>query len=303
MGNAPPKFCHTHEIAFEPAHDEWRPVDEWSEDVTVNESCETGTTCVQALPVGCRLCCRPTDTQTEEVLVVHHEALQKVDFLLRHDELAQAESPSLPECITAVRRAKIQRKLQEHQKLPLHPAIPTLSELPGEDSDADPSESGEAAHVFNGEDRQPLVNFERRMLSGIPMWLLSGNNAGEAVREEIQLRLKDSDPYVLHIDGSFRQEHIPLHNIVCIQLGARVGGSGAGEETAGRGEDPAMCMYLTAKHDPPEAKREGTYHFVFRNTADAQEFKSGMRLLQSKQPGGGAAATAKRETSRERSAA
>merc|ERR1712098_359250 len=51
----------------------------------------------------------------EEVLVVHHEALQKVDFLLRHDELTSCESPAMPECVTAVRRAKILKRLMPYR--------------------------------------------------------------------------------------------------------------------------------------------------------------------------------------------
>lgn len=301
MGNASPKLCHTHEIAFEPHHDECRHIDHWSEDITVNESCEGGKTCVNALPVGCRICYRPHDTQTEEVLVVHHKALQKVDFLLRHDELAQAESPSLPECVSAVRRARIQRKLHENQKLSVQPPIPLILEVTGEDSDADPSEPGDAPGDFNSESRQNLASFERRMLSGISMWLLSGSNAGDDVREEIQLRLKDSDPYVLHIDGSFRQEQIPLHNIVSIQMGAK-GRARTGDDKVRHAEDPTMCMYLTARCDDPETKRERTCHFVFRKISDAQEFKSGIRLLQSKQPGSAVYQPAEtRERSRERS--
>eukprot|EP00747_Dinoflagellata_sp_TGD_P182118 gnl/TRDRNA2_/TRDRNA2_36225_c0_seq1.p1 gnl/TRDRNA2_/TRDRNA2_36225_c0~~gnl/TRDRNA2_/TRDRNA2_36225_c0_seq1.p1 ORF type:complete len:206 (-),score=44.32 gnl/TRDRNA2_/TRDRNA2_36225_c0_seq1:145-762(-) len=141
------KMCHTQEIAFEPLHNEWRPIDEWSEDVMSANSCEA------SVPANCKLCCRPTDSQVEEVLVVHHEALQKVDFLLRHDELESCESPSVPECVTAVRRARIQKRLAAQQRQ-ANPRLATLPELKVEDSDSDPSDREVAMEGNNNENEE-----------------------------------------------------------------------------------------------------------------------------------------------------
>merc|ERR550532_3621770 len=79
---------------------------------------------------ACRLCCKPADTQAEEVVIVHHDALMKMDFLLRHDDFRTCNQPAVPECVSAVHRAKIQKLLESGEREGLcpkmHLAQPTL---------------------------------------------------------------------------------------------------------------------------------------------------------------------------------
>eukprot|EP00747_Dinoflagellata_sp_TGD_P167856 gnl/TRDRNA2_/TRDRNA2_193082_c0_seq1.p1 gnl/TRDRNA2_/TRDRNA2_193082_c0~~gnl/TRDRNA2_/TRDRNA2_193082_c0_seq1.p1 ORF type:complete len:132 (-),score=16.02 gnl/TRDRNA2_/TRDRNA2_193082_c0_seq1:52-447(-) len=110
MGQKTTKRCLTQEVTFEPLANEWRATDQRTEVLDVitgpGESCES-------VPPSCRTCCAPVEGQItlEEVLVVRHEALQKIDFLLRDDEIEDCSGPpAIPECVTAVRRARIQKR-------------------------------------------------------------------------------------------------------------------------------------------------------------------------------------------------
>jgi hypothetical protein len=47
---------------------------------------------------------------------VHHDALKKVNFLLRVDELSGCELPTVPECVIAAKRAELQRRHLAHIK-------------------------------------------------------------------------------------------------------------------------------------------------------------------------------------------
>lgn len=140
MGQKAPTICRMQEVAFEQNPDgEWQQMDdEWGETTACrpalvllavkNPSQDQGNMCEQAAQtcqdaeasssfMGCTPCCRaPVEAQIDEVLVVHHEALQKVGFLLRHDELQLCESPAVPECVTAMRRNRIQRRLAARQQ-------------------------------------------------------------------------------------------------------------------------------------------------------------------------------------------
>jgi len=145
MGQAPaaPRMCRTQEIMYEPTNEEWQTVDEWSEAPIADSGYE-------GLPyVGCRaLCCRPqeSDVHVDEVLVVHHDVLQKVQFLLRHDELQSCESPAVPECVMAMRRARIQKRLMQQGMRPgagagaVHLAAAPEQTTLSVDVDGDPSD-------------------------------------------------------------------------------------------------------------------------------------------------------------------
>jgi len=61
-------------------------------------------------------CCQNEDI-LEEVVVVHHEALRKVDFLLRYDELARCESPSIPACVSALKHRRLRAGKLENKAL------------------------------------------------------------------------------------------------------------------------------------------------------------------------------------------
>jgi len=59
----------------------------------------------------CYSCCRNTEDPMEEVVVVHHSALRKVNFLLKYDELARCESPGIPACVSAVKQRKLHKNI------------------------------------------------------------------------------------------------------------------------------------------------------------------------------------------------
>jgi len=115
MGQAPPRrMCHTQEIALEPRSDQWQTLGRWTTTAEVDQA-EAG-----GIGRGCKAalvppCCATDDgaCSVEEVLVVHHDALRKVNFLLKVDELSGCELPAVPECVVAARRAEL-RKRQEH---------------------------------------------------------------------------------------------------------------------------------------------------------------------------------------------
>jgi len=231
MGQATPKMCQMKEIAFEPhAHEgEWRPVDEWSEDVP------GGAGACDAVPVPqrCRLCCRPGDAaQVEEVLVVHHEALQKVDFLLRHDELTECcEAPAIPECVAAVRRAKIQKRLAARLRPPASlPALPPAPQRRGpdseEDEEGDPSDEELEASMLDDFSCSPTdawlpeSDMEARMRAGLPMWRLQrAEGTGELLREDVTLRLAALE---LSVIGEATDMSMPMSQILCVELPHRI---------------------------------------------------------------------------------
>lgn len=111
IGQGTRRFYRTQEIAHEPNANEWESLGHWT--VEVDEGvgplhhCEArsfgpfGTICCAADEGACSV---------EEVLVVHHDALKKVNFLLRVDELSGCELPTVPECVIAAKRAELQRR-------------------------------------------------------------------------------------------------------------------------------------------------------------------------------------------------
>jgi len=67
----------------------------------------------------CTPCCTVDETEptVEEIIVVHHEALRKVNYLLKSDDFSgAAELPSIPECVTAAKRAELQRQQQQNTR-------------------------------------------------------------------------------------------------------------------------------------------------------------------------------------------
>jgi len=284
-------MCHTQEIAFEPAHDEWRPVDEWSEDVTQSQNCEP--------PETCRLCCRPGDSYVEEVLVVHHEALQKVDFLLRHDELTSCESPAVPECVTAVRRAKVLKRLLSQQRSNGQPAgledsgaarALAVSGPPqpcqDEDEDADPSDEDvcEDSNMLPGGDfvtDRSQSGLEQRLHDGLDMWTLSRGRDKEILQEAVVVQHLP-EIAVLRVTGGQIRVDFPLANLTCVELTSTLendGGHCAGvPEESGVREDRGVYVYLTATKRDQKAG-EGAFHFAFQHSQDAQDFRTWMRTF------------------------
>lgn len=61
-------------------------------------------------------CCAVDDAacSVEEILVVHHDALRKVNYLLKVDEFSGCELPAVPECVLAARRVEQQRRHEEN---------------------------------------------------------------------------------------------------------------------------------------------------------------------------------------------
>lgn len=303
MGHSAPKMCHTQEIAFEPTHDEWRPIDEWSEDLTKHQDCEP--------PANCRLCCRPGESHVEEVLVVHHEALQKVDFLLHHDELTSCEAPAVPECVTAVRRAKILKRLLSQQRSRGQQdggedstscrEVAGVSTLPQTErggppqpcqEDSDPSEEEDEGEHSN---MQPPDGFyhscekssdlERRLRDGLEMWTLSRGRDKEILQEAVLMQKLEWDAAVLRVTGTRFQASFPLANITCVELTTSVeSAAGVSEEHNSQlaigelREERGVYVYLTASKRDQKAG-EGAFHFAFQNAQDAQGFRSWMRTF------------------------
>jgi len=102
MGQSRTRLYHTQEIAYVPAVNEWQRLGQWSNEV------------VAASSPWHAACCGADEgnSSVEEVLVVHHDALKKVNILLRADELSGCDLPSVPECVVAAKRAEIRRRSQ-----------------------------------------------------------------------------------------------------------------------------------------------------------------------------------------------
>lgn len=246
--------------------------------------------------------------------MVHHEALQRVDFLLRYDELAACESPALPECVSAVRRSKIQKRLQNHGSHPASQAkegggsapmqLPEVAHQEGiEDESGSEAENGpdggeylesggyttgpqdlsaEMMHQVQAE-RKMLSQFVRRMHDGMAMTLFDN----KCNSKKVVLRLPPEHSQALLLETSTGNETIPLSCISCIHIGCR----DSIFEAAGK--SASMCMILTAAL-PTKGQSSGvldsdsalvgeptgkmqTYHLAFESLKDAEEFKKGMK--------------------------
>jgi len=292
MGQRASKMCHTQEIAVGPTQEEWRPVDQWSEDVaTADSGCGSHIRCRPS-------CCRPVDSKVEEVLVVHHQALQRVDFLLQHDELS-CEQPMLPECVTAMRRTKILKRVLSERRQPevasSRETLPIPIMGPGDDAcnssnGGDPSD--EDAANMNSADvcvaLQQHSGIQTRLLNGLRMWALRQDGSGDMTQEDVTFQVVDSDFTNVRAFGEKFEAKFPLAIVTCIELpsspkaagaGAGAGGSGRGalaeeEEVDHRG---ATHVYLAA------ATAATTYNFAFQSADDAQDFWRWMRQFQPQQ--------------------
>jgi hypothetical protein len=300
-------MCHTQEIAFEPKQDEWRAVDEWSEDVTTTTPCEA--------TVTCGACFRPNDSHVEEVLVVHHEALQKVDFLLHHDELElrSCDSPAVPECVTAVRRSKILKCIlarqgprikgrqgirQEQSILASRRELSTIPEYASqqpcmEDSD-DPSDE-----ASSGSDSKAPGDFiydsnlnsvEMRLIDGMDMWKLSFGRDNQMLQEAVLMQTLEWDSSVLRITGSENTVDFPMTCVTCVELitmlekpsaratGVRPTLQGLHESMREIREERGMYVYLIATKQHSKAD-EPAFHFAFQDAKDAKAFRNWMRTF------------------------
>lgn len=119
MGQAHKRFYHTQEIAHAPRFDEWEVLGNRTVEVEETDGWQGGGTCVASVsrPWGAACCAVEDSTASvEEVLVVHHEALRKVNFLLRVDELSGCDLPTVPECVIAAKRAEL---LKQRNDIPM----------------------------------------------------------------------------------------------------------------------------------------------------------------------------------------
>lgn len=243
---------------------------------------------------------------------MHHEALQRVDFLLRHDELAACESPSLPECILAMRRTKIQKRLQQQQQH-MGPGagakdaapLPPLQEQDNEELQDDPSVEGDpegpnansidsssvpdvtdpaSSHKDLSKEvlariqaeRKQLVEFLRRMNKGMQMTMLPQDD-GKPKDVLLLMPRGEEQVFSLEVPGA-KPEVIPLARVSCIHIGCRDGVFEA------NGKDHSMGMVMTVNSSSPGDAAAGhsaarTYHFSFVSVSDADEFKRGMKRL------------------------
>lgn len=316
MGQAsPPRVCHMQEIAFEPHQNEWHPVDDWSEDIKEpSHACDGDerSPASAAVAGACgRICCRhPGEAgRVEEVLVVHHEALQKVDFLLRHDELNNCDAPAMPEVVAAVRRAKIQKKLQIRQRA--HVAAANGDPISWEDdlASTDPSDSEDAVAALaeldllvQGATRcapsvdydfsrpgpsVPLAELERKLHHGMEVKLHRVGCDGRHAEEPALLRLPGGEAFHFRtLDGRSVDMRVPMHRLVAIDL----------EESSGYLDPPSrqpppepppasdelVFAYLTSSLCQEAWKAAGFgvgYHMTFRFERDAEDFGLWMRFF------------------------
>mmetsp|Transcript_8201 Transcript_8201/g.23450 ORF Transcript_8201/g.23450 Transcript_8201/m.23450 type:complete len:242 (+) Transcript_8201:146-871(+) len=119
MGQAPGqpvprRVCRTQEISLGCYADglwQAQTLSRWTtaDDSEFQEPCSARGCHAAVIPPCCRVA---EDQSVEEVLVVHHDALRKVNFLLKVDELSgcEVELPAVPECVAAARRAELQRR-------------------------------------------------------------------------------------------------------------------------------------------------------------------------------------------------
>mmetsp|Transcript_107244 Transcript_107244/g.201873 ORF Transcript_107244/g.201873 Transcript_107244/m.201873 type:complete len:290 (+) Transcript_107244:136-1005(+) len=282
MGQTPKKMCHTQEIAFEPTQEEWRPVDEWSEDLTPGQNCE--------VPSNCRLCCRPVDQHTEEVLVVHHEALQKVNFLLKHDELSSCESPSVPECVAAVWRSKIQKRLLVQHRAATLPCqvVPTETVTlrrhgEGEGgADSDVSTEREltdedglrrlSTEVSVDED----LSIAERLETGLRMWLLTRGSNGEVLQEEVVVHWSASEPQELMLVGPQICTTLPLETIRCMEVALDHATQAVDMLPLSQAKDRETYIYLHLT-ESSLSPSNSPCHLAFCSPQAAHDFKDWMR--------------------------
>mmetsp|Transcript_69918 Transcript_69918/g.200378 ORF Transcript_69918/g.200378 Transcript_69918/m.200378 type:complete len:306 (+) Transcript_69918:1843-2760(+) len=115
MGQAAPRhICQTQEIAFTQQPGEWHSLGATTTELGVRDIAPLAHFCKAGLVPPC-FTADVCTSSIEEVLVVHHDALRKVNFLLMGDELSvceQCELPAVPECVIAARRSEIQRRHQ-----------------------------------------------------------------------------------------------------------------------------------------------------------------------------------------------
>eukprot|EP00401_Gymnodinium_catenatum_P006807 CAMPEP_0117500954 /NCGR_PEP_ID=MMETSP0784-20121206/23045_1 /TAXON_ID=39447 /ORGANISM="" /LENGTH=550 /DNA_ID=CAMNT_0005296185 /DNA_START=75 /DNA_END=1727 /DNA_ORIENTATION=- len=210
MGQTTAKICHMRSITFEPGGslEEWNAVDEWSEQPAVGPNVAEAT---------CRSCCVPADSRVEEVLVVHHEALQKINFLLRHDELQTCEAPGVPDCVTAIRRARIQKHLR-HQELKALSGNDALEQAEDDEED-DPSDEVLPANgpQFESETHTFESFVSRLKNEGVPMIAVLPNGSKTIPTEVVTFRLMPtSAPLAFALVGETVKMRLLLSKLLCV---------------------------------------------------------------------------------------
>lgn len=251
-------------------------MDEWSEDVTPG-----GQHCAE-VPSNCRLCCRPADQHTEEVLVVHHEALQKVNFLLKHDELSSCESPSVPECVAAVWRSKIQKRLLvQHRAAHLPSQVaPTEKVTLRRDRQNEGGADSEVSTERELTDEDPLtrlstddvsldddLTISERLETGLRMWLLMRGNNREVLQEEVVVHWTAAEPHTLMLVGPRVCATLPLESIRCTDV-----------PVDDATQDSPAYTYLQLS-DCSLSPSGNPCHLAFRSPKDADDFKSWMSSI------------------------
>lgn len=266
-------------------------------------------------PVACRSCCQAVE-EIDEVLIVHHEALRKVDFLLKYNELTSCDSPTLPACVNAVKHARIERACAALRRQMPADAEAADAEQGGQSSSsrehggavasermsqtrgfeeapegAVPSDGAELSkelgkHLASG--RQQLLQFLHKMSMGLEVRFLEDGCAGASVDVLLRLLFMHG-PLVFSIEGEGFVEYVPLAAVSCVHIGSR-------EEVFGD-EDPMLCMTLWTRHkaglsgshlggdiSSKSRKKESSegypFNFIFPDLKVREEFQRGMKLLQ-----------------------
>lgn len=310
-------FSKEYEIEYDAIVKEWHPVDGWIQDTNTSHSIKGSSheknrnnehddvlKC-NYLPF-CYSCCRNAEEPLEEVVIVHHAALRKVDFMLKYDELARCESPGIPACVTAVKHRKLHQQFHGGKNFdgdenafsgidritassPLGCAESAKS---GDDEESTCSEDGgrpllsmEPSQVINHivQERKKLQNFLQRMaVDGLACKTLEKiANGGKQRRRargilrNCMLGIEEREELHLILDlEQMTPRVIPFPTISGIIFGSF--------EDSIEGEDPKLC-FLLVQRVPSSATKStevDVYHYVkFFNETDRDFFKEGIRRL------------------------
>lgn len=108
----PRRFIHSQEITHSADLNEWKSLRQRTVEVEETNP-GAGSECKASMAPWTGACCASDDAGpfcVEEVLVVHHDALKNINFLLRVDELSGCALPSPPECVIAAKHAELQKR-------------------------------------------------------------------------------------------------------------------------------------------------------------------------------------------------
>lgn len=250
----------------------------------------------------CGTCCRNDEEALEEVVIIHHEALRKVDFLLRYDELARCESPHIPSCVTALKNEKLNRRFPPRgYQMSKNPGGNTPMPA-GEDSDdLDSTCSGERMEldrhaVLPSDLMNHIVEERKKLQSFLQKMAVDGLNAetlenmgnpgkqpllGRGKLAACVLRIEERQDLlylIIELHGA-APRILPIHTIATVHYGSA--------HEAIEGEDPKLCLVihqsvvknLPRAGDKAAGSMDVLHHVKFPDTVERDFFTQGFKRL------------------------